>query len=114
MLAAPTRIVIYCVGGVRTPPCGVPWLVRRTDGAFHPLLGKRFLVLKVRRVGGRQVLSLFDEHNGTVALPREWTDQAPRSPYSSVLEQAPVLQVACLIKLRELVNFIEKRIDDAT
>jgi len=72
-------------------------------------LGKRFLVLKVRRVGGRQVLSLFDEHNGTVALPREWTDQAPPSPYSSVLEQAPVLHVACLIKLRELVNFIGKR-----
>jgi len=59
------------------------------------------------------VLSLFDEHNGTVALPREWTDQAPPSPYSSVLEQAPVLHVACLIKLRELVNFIGKRIDDA-
>ena len=69
-------------------------------------------MLKVRRVGGHQVLSLFDEHNGTVALPREWTDQAPPSPYSSVLEQAPVLHVACLIKLRELVNFIEKRIDD--
>jgi len=76
-------------------------------------LGKRFLVLKVRRVGGREVLSLFDEHNGTLALPREWTDQAPPSPYSSVLEQAPVLHVACLIKLRELVNFIGKRIDDA-
>ena len=70
-------------------------------------------MLKVRRVGGRQVLSLFDEHNGTVALPREWTDQAPPSPYSCVLERAPVLHVACLIKLRELVNFIEKRIDDA-
>jgi len=81
---------------------------------FHPLVGKRFLVLKVRRVGGGEVLSLFDEHNGTVALPREWTDQAPPSPYSSVLEQAPVLHVACLSKLRELVNFIGKRIDDAT
>jgi hypothetical protein len=76
-------------------------------------LGKRFLVLKVRRVRGREVLSLFDEHNGTVALPREWTDQAPPTPYSSVLAQAPVLHVVCLIKLCELVNFIEKRIDDA-
>ena len=76
-------------------------------------MGKRFLVLKVRRVGGREVLSLFDERNGTLALPREWTDRAPPSPYSSVLEQAPVLHVACLIKLRERVNFIGKRIDDA-
>ena len=76
-------------------------------------MGKRFLVLKVRRVGGREVLSLFDEHNGSVALPREWTDQARPTLYSSVLEQAPVFHVACLIKLRELVNFIGKRIDDA-
>jgi hypothetical protein len=79
---------------------------------FHPLLGKRFLVLKVRRVGGRDVLSLLDEHIGTIALPREWTDQAPPSPYSSVLEQAPVLHVACLLKLQELIQVIGKRIDD--
>jgi len=80
---------------------------------FHPLLGKRFLVLKVRRVGGREVLSLFDEHNGAVALPREWTDQASPSPYSSALAQAPILHAACLIKLSELVQLIGKRIDDA-
>jgi hypothetical protein len=80
---------------------------------FHPLLGKSFLVLKLRKVGGREVLSLFDEHTGTVALPREWTDQAPPSPYASVLEQAPVLHVACLLKLQELVQLIGKRIDDA-
>jgi hypothetical protein len=66
-------------------------------------------VLKARRVGGREVLSLFDEDNGTIALPREWTDQAPLSPYSGVLEQAPILHAACLIKLSELVQLIGKR-----
>jgi len=66
-------------------------------------------VLKVRRVGGREVLSLFDEANGTIALLREWTDQAPPSPYSNVLESPPVLHVACLMKLRELAQVIEKR-----
>jgi hypothetical protein len=80
---------------------------------FHPLLGKRFLILKMRKVGGREVLSLFDEHNGTVTLPREWTDQAPPSPYATVLEQPPILQVACLFKLQELAQAIRKRIDDA-
>lgn len=69
-------------------------------------------MLKVRRVAGREVLSLFDEHNGTIAISREWTDQAPPLPYSSVLEQAPILHAACLIKLRELVQLIGKRIDD--
>jgi len=66
-------------------------------------------VLKVRRTGGREVLSLFDEHTGAVALPREWTDQAPPCLYSSVLEQAPVLHVACLIKLRKLIELMRKK-----
>jgi hypothetical protein len=76
-------------------------------------LGKRFLVLKVRRVGGREVLSLFDEHHGAIALPREWTDQTPPSLYATVLEQAPILHATCLLKLSELVQLIGKRIDDA-
>jgi Family of unknown function (DUF5372) len=66
----------------------------------------------MRKIGGREVLSLFDEHTGTVALPREWTDQAPPCPYSSVLEQPPVLHAVSLLKLLELVQMIGKRIDD--
>ena len=65
-------------------------------------------MLKVRRVGGRDVLSLFDEHAGTAALPREWTDQADPSPYASALEQPPILHVACLLKLSELMQLIKK------
>ena len=80
---------------------------------FHPLRGKRFLVLKVRRVGGREVLSLFDEQSGTIALPREWTDHAPPSIASGVLPQATILHPACLIQLRELVELLKKRVDDA-
>jgi hypothetical protein len=81
---------------------------------FHPLRGKRFPVLKVRRAGGREVLSLFDEQKGTIALPREWTDQAPPSMLSGVLpSQAPLLHPAYLIQLRELVELLNKRIDDA-
>jgi hypothetical protein len=79
---------------------------------FHPLLGKRFLVLKVRKVAGQEILSLFDERHGTLALPRSWTDQAPPAACSSGSEPAPVLDVACLIKLRELVQLSGKRIDD--
>ncbi len=60
-----------------------------------------------RKVGGREVLSLLAEPNGTVAVLREWTDQAPPSLYSSVLEPSPILQVSCLLKLPELVP--EKR-----
>jgi hypothetical protein len=80
---------------------------------FHPLLGKRFLILRVRRVGGHEVLSLFDEDKGTIALRREWTDQAQPLPYSSVLDRPPLLHPTCLLKLRELIELIQKRIDDA-
>jgi hypothetical protein len=79
---------------------------------FHPLLGKRFLVLKMRRVGGQEVLSLFDEHTGTAVLPREWTDQAAPSAYSTALEPRPILHPACLLKLSELIQLIKKGIDD--
>jgi hypothetical protein len=71
------------------------------------------LILKVRRVAGREVLSLFDEGHGTIALPREWTDQAPPSPEASAWESPPILHAVCLIKLQELVQQIQKGVDDA-
>ncbi len=76
---------------------------------FHPLLGKRFLVLKTRRTGGRVILSLFAEGHGTIALSREWTDQAPPSPYGAVLPTPPILDALCLVKLRALVEQTQKR-----
>ena len=79
---------------------------------FHPLSGKRFRVLKTRRVGGREVLSLFDEGRGTLALPREWTDRTPPSPYDAALPTPPILDALCLVKLRELVELIRKGVDD--
>jgi hypothetical protein len=70
------------------------------------------LVLKVRRVGGREVLSLFDDHAGTIALPREWTDQADPSAYASAHGQPLILHAGCLLKLTELVQLIKKGVDD--
>jgi hypothetical protein len=82
---------------------------------FHPQSGKQFPILKMRRVGGEQILSLLDESSGrgSFTVPREWTDQSPPSPHSSMLEQAPVLDAACLIKLRDLVEVLKKGVDDA-
>jgi hypothetical protein len=81
---------------------------------FHPLSGKRFQVLKRRRIGGREVLSLFDEGRGTVTVPRDWTDQAAPSLYTSGSESPPILHPACLVQLLALSKAIQKRIDDAT
>lgn len=65
----------------------------------------------MRRVGGREVLSLFDEVHGTIALPREWTDHAPPSPHATALPTPPILDALCLLKLRELVELIRKGVD---
>jgi hypothetical protein len=70
------------------------------------------MVLKVRRVGGREVLSLFDEQAGATALPRDWTDQGDEGSYSKVLEQPAILHGLCLLKLSQLVQVVKKGVDD--
>jgi hypothetical protein len=60
-------------------------------------------------VAGRDVLSLFDEHDGSIALPKQWTDLADPSPYDGGLEQPPILHVACLVKLIELVEPLKQK-----
>jgi hypothetical protein len=49
---------------------------------FHPLKGQRFAILKIRRVAGREVLSLYDDKRGSLPFPSDWTDQAVRSAWS--------------------------------
>src|SRR5215831_8713338 len=44
---------------------------------FHPLRGRRFVVLKLRKVSGVETLSLRHTEMGSFAVPREWTDWAP-------------------------------------
>jgi hypothetical protein len=68
----------------------------------------------LRRVGGREVLSLCDEGRGTVTVPRDWTDQAAPSLYTSGPESPPILHPVCLLQLLALSKAIQKRIDDAT
>jgi hypothetical protein len=69
--------------------------------------------LKRRRVGNREVLSLFDEGRGTVALPQDWTDQAAPSPYATSAESPPILHPVCLVQLLALLQTIQKGVDDA-
>ena len=76
---------------------------------FHPLAGQRFAILKVRKIAGQDVLSLFDEKRGSLTMPRAWTDQAEPSPYADLPEPAPRLDVRCLLKLHELVRATSKR-----
>jgi hypothetical protein len=80
---------------------------------FHPLKGQRFAILKIRKIGGQEVLSLYDDKRGSsLPIPREWTDQAVLSLEAGLIEPAPILDVRCLLKLHDLVRAVTKRIDD--
>jgi len=79
---------------------------------FHPLKGQRFAILKIRKIAGQEVLSLYDDKRGSLPIPRDWTDQAMLSPDAGLIEPAPILDARCLLKLHELVRATTKRIDD--
>jgi len=79
---------------------------------FHPLKGQRFAILKIRKVAGREVFSLYDEQRGSLPIPRDWTDQAVLSADAGLIEPAPILDARCLLKLHDLARVVTKRIDD--
>ena len=76
---------------------------------FHPLKGQRFAILKVSKIGGQEVLSLYDEKRGSLPIPRDWTDQAVLSPHAGLIEPAPILEARCLLKLHDLVQSRDKK-----
>ena len=71
---------------------------------FHPLRGRRFEVLKKRRIAGVDALILRELERGTLSIPRAWTDWADPSPYDS-LTQPP--QRFAAEYLFELVALLE-------
>jgi uncharacterized protein DUF5372 len=79
---------------------------------FHPLKGQRFPILKIRKIAGQEVLSLYDDKRGSLPIARDWTDQAVLSPHADLIEPAPILDARCLLKLHDLVRAAAKRIDD--
>src|SRR6266481_5902419 len=56
---------------------------------FHPLKGQRFAILKIRKVAGQEVLSLYDDKRGSLPFPSDWTDQAVRSVIGKGWRGAP-------------------------
>jgi hypothetical protein len=71
---------------------------------FHPLRGRRFEVLKKRRVAGIDTLILRELERGTLSVPREWTDWADPSAYDSLTLPPYRLAADCLFELAALVE----------
>ena len=76
----------------------------RITHPFHPLKGKSFPILKVRRVAGADRLSLRGSADGSLAVPLEWTDQAPPSPFEHLGIEPSILDFRYLLELVELVQ----------
>jgi hypothetical protein len=68
---------------------------------FHPLRGRRFVVLKIRKVSGVELLSLRDADLGSFAIAREWTDWA-------VPERAADFQPPLILTAEGLVALAEQ------
>jgi hypothetical protein len=92
------------------PDCSLGWAL--ITHPFHPLSGQRFPILKIRKIGGEDVLSLYHQTRGSLPIPRDWTDQALSPPYAGLIELAPILDLQCLLKLQKLVRAVTERIDD--
>ena len=72
--------------------------------SFHPLRGRRFEVLKKRRVAGVDTLILRELERGTLSVPREWTDWSDPFPYDSLTLPPHRLAADCLFELVALLD----------
>jgi hypothetical protein len=71
---------------------------------FHPLRGRRFEVLKKRRIAGVDTLILRELERGTLSIPREWTDWADPTPYDALTLPPHRLAAGCLFELVALLD----------
>jgi len=72
---------------------------------YHPLRGQAFAILKLRKVGGIQILSLCGSSGESLAVPLQWTDRGEPSPWSSLKKVPPFLYAPNLSALVEWLNW---------
>jgi hypothetical protein len=71
---------------------------------FHPLRGRRFEVLKKRRIAGVDALILRELERGTLSIPRAWTDWADPTPYDALTRPPQRFAAECLFELVALLE----------
>jgi len=76
---------------------------------FHPLLGKRFPILKARCVGGVDYLILQGSQSGTFSVPRDWTDRATPDEYRDAGVPPLVVRFDSLMNLAQVLNALRKK-----
>jgi len=74
---------------------------------FHPLRGKRFLVLRRRKCGGQEILTLKDPTRGPFCVPLAWTDLS--QPTEKEGPKEPLLDFHKLLELATLISSLKKK-----
>ena len=83
------------------------WAVIRHP--FHPLRGRRFEVLKKRRVAGVDTLIVREAEFGSIGISREWTDWAEPSMYEGLSCTPRRFEAESLFQLVTLVELLMGR-----
>jgi hypothetical protein len=79
----------------------------RITHPFHPQYNHEFLVLKVRKFGGRLILSLQDPEQGSLSVPADWTDYfSSDPPFSGTPNE--YISPSALLSLCEMVKNFDK------
>ena len=80
-------------------------------GAYHasvsPAGGKRYRILKARRISGVEVLSLQSSCGRLLSVPLDWTDLGSALPFGELGIEPPVLDAWHLSKLADLLERID-------
>jgi hypothetical protein len=76
---------------------------------FHPLRGRRFEVLKKRRVAGVDTLILHERERGSFSIARQWTDWAEPSMYELLGLPPSRLRAESLFELVTLLEHLTGR-----
>ncbi len=79
--------------------------------AYHPLHGKRFPILKSRRVRGVECLILQGSESGTFSVPRQWTDRAIPDAYRDADVSPRFLKLETLLEVVELIRTCDTKIE---
>ena len=72
--------------------------------AFHPWVGREFVLVGVRQAWGEDRVFFFDEHGAQRSLPTWWTDAAVPDAFVAVSGGRSALRVVDLLALGELID----------
>jgi hypothetical protein len=81
---------------------------------FHPLSGKTFELVTVRRNWGEERVYYQDETGALHSLPLAWTSLAPEDPFVSLAAGRSAFRVVDLVELSRRVTFLIRELEEVS